>query len=154
MTTHYAAIDSSNITGAVYGVGETVAEALAVARDGGADGELKVVPCSARASALVEKRGGAPHRDLHVEPEGVTCCSESDTEPTVTTDWTIAPEDQGQIVEYAYAADWESGALYRRVRDTSDGSVRYYRASSAQLRGEWEPQNSVPMVAGEWHAVR
>lgn len=50
-----------------------------------------------------------------------------------TIRWDVPPENQGQIVEVAYADDPPepspacSGCVYRRVTDRSDGSVSYWR---------------------------
>lgn len=50
--------------------------------------------------------------------------------------WDVPRQNQGQIVEVAYSdgapprpgrAENNRGDLYQRVRDTSDGSVTYYR---------------------------
>jgi len=56
----------------------------------------------------------------------------------------VAPEDQGQMVEYAYAADAEHDRMVRRVTDRSDGSVRYQVADAPD---RWEPWNRAPEPA-------
>lgn len=51
-----------------------------------------------------------------------------------------APRNQGQMVEYAYAA--ANGMVYRRITDRSNGSIRY--AVSRMMRDD----------AGEyWQAI-
>lgn len=72
----YAAVDggvSRGIvgTGAVYGVGRTVEEALADSRRYGEDGDLDVIPCSPGAAYFVEAHGGAPDPRIEVRHDGV-----------------------------------------------------------------------------------
>lgn len=52
--------------------------------------------------------------------------------------WHVAPADQGQIVEYAYASDRESH-YWRRVTDRSDGSVEYARLAFED-EDSWEDE--------------
>ena len=71
--------------------------------------------------------------------------------------WHVAPEDQGQIEERAYGADWEIGILWLRVTDQSialgePGRVSYRRADADDLTGQWEPWNGAPAVDG-WTEV-
>jgi len=80
-TTYYAAIDATNPTGTVYGLGATPDAALAEALSAGGDpcvahddrgpdhgpaDHYAIVPCSARAYEYVQRVGGAPHADLQV----------------------------------------------------------------------------------------
>src|SRR5690606_21994314 len=59
----------------------------------------------------------------------------------------IAPEDQGQFVEYAFAYDWENGRVIQRVTDRSGARTYYYAAPAENLIGEWEPWNRAPQFA-------
>lgn len=84
-TTHYAAIDTAGqITGAVYGIGTTEAEAREDAARGlrrlSEPGPVEIVPCTAAAAAYVEKHGGAPSPALTVCAHGVCLASEEDDE--------------------------------------------------------------------------
>ena len=72
--------------------------------------------------------------------------------------WHVAPEDQGQTIERAYGADWESEILWLRETDQSialgePGRVSYYRADADILVGKWEPWNGAPEVDG-WQRGR
>jgi hypothetical protein len=67
--------------------------------------------------------------------------------------WYVAPEDQGQIVECAYASDGYVPALYMRVTDRSVPCSAYYTAEADQLVGDWEPWNTAPELEGEWRGV-
>jgi hypothetical protein len=85
-TTHYAAIDATNLTGCIYGVGTTPAAALAEALRGGdpcvsheerdpshrPEDHFQTVPCTADAARYVETYGGAPSSDLSVSRRGVS----------------------------------------------------------------------------------
>jgi hypothetical protein len=86
MDTFIAAIDKSNITGAVYGVGRTTAEALVqcdIEHDDGCEADCDPaehygwVECTPAAAAYIETHGGAPSRELLVcEHDGVMLRSE------------------------------------------------------------------------------
>ena len=82
-TTHYAAIDATNITGAVYGIGTTAREARGAAQIGRGqtaplDAHFGVVPCTPAAAAYVESHGGAPSPRLTVTARGVCLRSEEE----------------------------------------------------------------------------
>lgn len=72
-----------------------------------------------------------------------------------TLSYHIMPEDAGQIVEIAYAVDWESELLYRR---TTDGAVpvghpdrvAIQRTTITDGDGEFEPQNGVLPEHDRW----
>lgn len=66
-------------------------------------------------------------------------------------DFSVRPADQGQIVEVAYAADWENEVLVRRVTDRSDGSVVF--ACATIKDGKFEPWNGVLPDHGEWASI-
>lgn len=75
--------------------------------------------------------------------------------------WTVPPENQGQGVEVAYAADWESGLILRRIHDRSVSgyitpeSTTYEAADADALTGEFEPHNGAPSIpADAWEEVR
>jgi hypothetical protein len=78
MATHYAAIDSSNVTGAVYGIGSTPEEAIRDAsREVGVDAsDLAAVPLTDGAREHIEEHGGGPSPVLSVSLRGVTLRSE------------------------------------------------------------------------------
>lgn len=67
--------------------------------------------------------------------------------------WHVAPEDQGQAVEVAYAADSEDGLIWRRTTDRSDGTVSYARADAYLLaEGAYQPWNGAANLrALTWH---
>ena len=79
-TTYYAAIDKSNTTGAIYGVGTTREAALTAALEPGdpcvaheeraeghsASDHFAIVTCSPAAAAYVDRHGGAPDPELQV----------------------------------------------------------------------------------------
>lgn len=67
-----------------------------------------------------------------------------------TMTWAQLPSDGGQIVDVHYAVDWESGTLYRRSHDRSDGTVTMEMA--AITGGEYEPQNGILPTVDEWRA--
>jgi hypothetical protein len=77
-TTRYAAIDSTNITGTVYGLGPTKADAI---EDGirqagedsivGAEDSYAAVEITPAAAAYVAEHGGAPSPRLTVSASGV-----------------------------------------------------------------------------------
>jgi len=68
----------------------------------------------------------------------------------------VAPEDQGQIIEVAYAPDWEHERVIRRVTDRSGPTVRYEAIGAEHLIGEFQPWNGAPQVAPgtEWQPIR
>jgi hypothetical protein len=77
-TTRFAAIDSTNITGTVYGLGPTKADAIEEGvrnRDEdsivGAEDSLRAVPITPAADAYVRENGGAPSPRLTVSASGV-----------------------------------------------------------------------------------
>lgn len=86
-TTHYAAIEATNISGTVYGIGSTpeaaLAEALAAGdpcvthedREAGhaAADHFALVPCTAAAAEYVTQYGGAPDPDLIVTARSGVC---------------------------------------------------------------------------------
>ena len=74
-TTHFAAIDSSNITGAVYGIGTSPEAALRDARRG-AEGFYSTVAITPAAYRYVQEIGGAPSRELLVTARGVSLLGE------------------------------------------------------------------------------
>lgn len=76
METFYAAIDTGNITGAVYGVGETEEAAVEDAREWGAEGRFRVVPCTPAAYRHVRANGGAPQVEVEVTARGVRMADE------------------------------------------------------------------------------
>ena len=75
MTTRYAAIDTGNLTGAVYGVGETVEaaerDALEYSGGGDADAVYDIVEITGAAYAYVKEHGGAPSPRVRVSHRGV-----------------------------------------------------------------------------------
>jgi hypothetical protein len=92
-TTHYAAIDATNVTGTVYGLGTTAEEALADALSVGTScfdecaeredhepgDHFRVVPCTAEAAAFIESSGGSPSPRLSVSARsGVSLVEEDD----------------------------------------------------------------------------
>jgi len=68
-----------------------------------------------------------------------------------TLTWHQLPRDAGQIVDVTYAVDWENGTLYRRTHDRSDGGQRLEAATIVD--GEFQPQNGILPVVGEWRAA-
>jgi hypothetical protein len=90
--TFFAAIESSNVTGTVYGIGPTEADALHDALSAGdpcvthedakpghsAADHFAIVPCTEAASIYVAEQGGAPSRDLIVTARGVSLRSEEE----------------------------------------------------------------------------
>jgi hypothetical protein len=84
-TTTFAAIDSSNLTGAVYGLGPTKADAIEDAirqtrQDSivGAEDSFTAVPITPAAAALVADRGGSPSPLLAVSRSGVMLRTEEE----------------------------------------------------------------------------
>jgi hypothetical protein len=76
-TTYYAAIDATNPTGAVYGIGATPGEALGNAREEtDTSGRFATVPCTLAAYYYVLDHGGQPSTDLTVSRDGVCLRSE------------------------------------------------------------------------------
>lgn len=73
-----------------------------------------------------------------------------------TLTYHVAPEDQGQMVEIAYAADTEHERVVRRITDRSGPTVRYEAAPVEDLIGRWEPWNGAPEFAPgtEWQRIR
>ena len=72
-------------------------------------------------------------------------------------DFSVLPADQGQIVEIAYAVDFESGLLLRRVIDRSESgdTTPFYAQAEVDMDGAtaFEPQNGVlPSVVEPWCA--
>jgi hypothetical protein len=68
-----------------------------------------------------------------------------------TSDFSVLPRDAGQIVEYAYAVDSESGFLLRRCSQV--GKPTSYACRLLDTAGDlrYEPQNGVlPDTYGEW----
>jgi hypothetical protein len=65
-----------------------------------------------------------------------------------------APEDQGQMQEFSYAA-YEDG-IVERFHDRSDGEESYrFAPYEAILNGDFEPWNRSPEVREDaWRAVR
>jgi hypothetical protein len=54
----------------------------------------------------------------------------------VVSEWTVAPEDQGQIVEkYTAYAERPGGSVctIERTVDTSDGEVKYYGPRGGEI---------------------
>lgn len=72
---------------------------------------------------------------------------------TANLTWHVAPEDQGQIVEVAYAI-WEE-ELVRRVSDGSDRSVSYALVSLDDVESDKiEPWHEAPVVPDDaWETV-
>jgi hypothetical protein len=68
-----------------------------------------------------------------------------------TLTWHQLPRDAGQIVDVTYAVDWESGTLYRRSHDRSDGGQSLEAATIVD--GEFQPQNGILPVVSEWVTV-
>lgn len=69
----------------------------------------------------------------------------------------VAPEDQGQMVEVAYAAAW--GHMVRRTTDRSDGSVSYSIARISKRHDKWAANWCVangapPIRRSRWRDVR
>ena len=65
-----------------------------------------------------------------------------------------APEDQGQIVTYSYAADWETGWIVRRRFDASDRTTSYEVADAAAVQGEFSPWNGAGnLVDLDWAPI-
>ena len=70
------------------------------------------------------------------------------------TVWYVAQEDQGQIVEVAYAVAGESELLVQRQHDGSDGEVVYFVAGLGDVIGELDLINRAPRVRdGAWRRV-
>lgn len=69
--------------------------------------------------------------------------------------FTVPPECQGQIVEYAYAIDAEREEITCRCYDASDRSTTYSVTPLDNLVGEFEPWNCRPRFAddGLWEAT-
>jgi hypothetical protein len=70
-------------------------------------------------------------------------------------DFSILPADQGQIVEIAYACDFESGLLIRRAIDRSESdAAACYAQAEIDMDGatSFEPQNGILPDVGEWAA--
>ncbi|MCL4848714.1 MAG: hypothetical protein KJ066_19370 [Acidobacteria bacterium] len=68
--------------------------------------------------------------------------------------WHVAPEDQGQIIEVAYAVAGESELLVMRETDRSDGAVTYHVADLADVVGRLDLINEAPRVReGAWRRV-
>ncbi len=69
-------------------------------------------------------------------------------------DFSILPADQGQIVEIAYACDFESGILIRRAIDRSEmgDATPFYAQAVIDMDGatSFEPQNGVLPDVGGW----
>ena len=79
------------------------------------------------------------------------------TTQTIPTDltWHVAPADQGQMIEIAYAADTEHERVWRRSTDHSDGSVSYGYADAADMSGQFQPWNGAPDIpADSWREAR
>lgn len=77
-TTHYAAIDHSDPTGAVYGIGTSPNEAQVQADEGAGQyqsepGHYAIVPCSPAAARYVKEHGGAPSEHLSVSLRAGVC---------------------------------------------------------------------------------
>lgn len=49
----------------------------------------------------------------------------------------VPPRNQGQMVEVAYAADFESNVVIQRVHDQSDRSVAYYISDMMDDDGDY-----------------
>jgi hypothetical protein len=64
--------------------------------------------------------------------------------------------DQGQIVEIAYACDFESGLLLRRAIDRSEPDATPFYAQAEidfDAATTFEPQNgTLPDITGPWHS--
>lgn len=64
----------------------------------------------------------------------------------------VAPQDQGQMVERAWAIDGENGCFIRRVSDGSTRTVEYFRheftESFAGSEEEYCSANGSPIVQG------
>ena len=69
--TYVAAIDATNLTGAVYGIGHTPAEARADAARYGAHGPFGYATITLAAREYILEHGGAPSHDLVVRPSTV-----------------------------------------------------------------------------------
>lgn len=70
-------------------------------------------------------------------------------------DFSILPADQGQSIEVAYACDFESGLLIRRVIDRSEADAApFYAQAEIDMDGatEFAPQNGTLPDVGEWIA--
>ncbi len=70
-------------------------------------------------------------------------------------DFSILPADQGQIVEIAYAVDFQSDLLIRRTIDRSESdATAVYAFAEIDCDGAttFEPQNGVLPDVGEWTA--
>lgn len=68
--------------------------------------------------------------------------------------WHVAPVDQGQIIEVAYAVAGESELLVRRETDQSNGSVAYSVADLEDVVGQIDLINERPRVRkGAWRRV-
>lgn len=70
-------------------------------------------------------------------------------------DFSILHADQGQIVEIAYACDFESGLLVKRVTDRSEpDAAPFYAQAEIDFDGAtaFEPQNGTIPDVGEWIA--
>lgn len=73
-----------------------------------------------------------------------------DTErvPTYDPDYFVTPpENQGQIVEVSYGADWEQRVIVVRTHDSSDRTITYRAFNAATDR--FEPWNEVPELGDE-----
>lgn len=54
--------------------------------------------------------------------------------------WTVPPAAQGQIIERAYAVDWEAGLMVRRDTDRADRSITYYTAPAPDTFEPWQTE--------------
>ena len=70
-----------------------------------------------------------------------------------TLTYHVAQEDQGQMIEIAYAADEESERVIRRTTDRSTGAVTYEGAPADMLVGDFAPWNGAPEIDGDWRAL-
>jgi hypothetical protein len=99
-TTHYAAIDATNLTGAVYGTGLTPEAAEAEARRPaccGPDATLQTVEISPAAAAYVEQWGGAPSRELHVSERSHCLGAHGERLPSVHLRSECEEESDGEV---------------------------------------------------------
>ena len=70
--------------------------------------------------------------------------------------YSILAADQGQSFEIAYACDFESGLLLRRVIDWAEPDIKpFYFQAEIDFDGAtaFEPQNGMlPDITGPWHS--
>ena len=75
----------------------------------------------------------------------------ANTDHIDTLEFSVLPEDAGQIVEISYAADWENELLYRRTTDRANGTTTL--AVAIIVCGDFAPQNNMLPEVGQWTQI-